>query len=84
MSERGALPGIIVRFSFGELEQATNKFSNDNLIGVGGSSNVYRGQLTDGEVVAIKKLRPLQGADADYEFLSEVPPRKQLFVYVIF
>ncbi|XP_020115185.1 receptor-like serine/threonine-protein kinase NCRK isoform X2 [Ananas comosus] len=72
VSERGALPGIIVRFSFGELEQATNKFSNDNLIGVGGSSNVYRGQLTYGEVVAIKKLRPLQGADADYEFLSEI------------
>jgi hypothetical protein len=55
-----------------ELEQATGKFSDEHLIGVGGSSKVYRGQLADGKVVAVKKLRPLGGADEDYEFLSEV------------
>ncbi|WVZ78224.1 LOW QUALITY PROTEIN: hypothetical protein U9M48_025972 [Paspalum notatum var. saurae] len=56
-----------------QLEQATGKFSDEHLIGVGGSSKVYRGQLTDGKVVAVKKLRPLGGADEEeYEFLSEI------------
>ncbi|KAJ4791956.1 Protein kinase [Rhynchospora pubera] len=65
------LPGVIVRFSYGELDQATNKFSGENVIGVGGTSTVYRGQLSDGRMVAIKKLRPV-GSEADFEFLSEI------------
>ncbi|CAL9124120.1 unnamed protein product [Musa textilis] len=71
-SESGILPGAIVQFSYVELEQATNRFSDNNLIGVGGSSNVYRGQLKDGRIVAIKKLRPLGGSEADSEFLYEI------------
>ncbi|XP_062224348.1 receptor-like serine/threonine-protein kinase NCRK [Phragmites australis] len=70
--EGASFPGIIVRFSYTELEQATGKFSDEHLIGAGGSSKVYRGQLSDGKVVAVKKLRPLGGADEDYEFLSEI------------
>ncbi|KAG8076478.1 hypothetical protein GUJ93_ZPchr0006g43509 [Zizania palustris] len=66
------LPGVIVRFSYSELEKATGKFSDEHLIGVGGTSKVYRGQLSDAKVVAVKKLRPLGGADEDLEFLSEV------------
>ncbi|XP_078170621.1 receptor-like serine/threonine-protein kinase NCRK [Carex rostrata] len=68
---RGGLPGVIVRFSYGELDQATNKFSDENVIGVGGTSTVYRGQLSDGRMVAIKKLIPV-GSEADFEFLSEI------------
>lgn len=68
---RGDLPGIIVQFSYGELDQATNKFSDENIIGVGGTSTVYRGQLSDGRMVAMKKLLPV-GSEADFEFLSEV------------
>ena len=71
-SEDGPFPGVVLRFSYVELEQATGKFSDEHLIGVGGTSKVYRGQLADGKVVAVKKLRPLGGADEDYEFLSEV------------
>jgi hypothetical protein len=71
-SDSGTFPGVIIRFSYSELEQATGEFSDEHLIGVGGSSKVYRGQLADGKVVAVKKLRSLGGADEDYEFLSEV------------
>ena len=71
-SESGTFPGVVIRFSYSELDEATGKFSDENLIGVGGSSKVYRGQLSDGKVVAVKKLRPLGGADEDFEFLSEV------------
>ncbi|AQK67749.1 Helicase protein MOM1 [Zea mays] len=70
--ESGAFPGVVARFSYAELEQATGRFSDDHLIGVGGSSKVYRGQLGDGRVVAVKKLRPLGGTDEDLEFLSEI------------
>ncbi|XP_044447261.1 receptor-like serine/threonine-protein kinase NCRK [Triticum aestivum] len=71
-SEDGPFPGVVLRFSYAELDQATGKFSDEQLIGVGGTSKVYRGQLADGKVVAVKKLRPLGGADEDYEFLSEI------------
>ncbi|ONK63926.1 uncharacterized protein A4U43_C07F20340 [Asparagus officinalis] len=71
-SERGTLPGAIVQFPFVELEKATDKFSNANLIGIGGSSNVYRGQLLDGRVVAIKKIKLSAGPEAEYDFLTEI------------
>ncbi|KAJ6793027.1 receptor-like serine/threonine-protein kinase NCRK [Iris pallida] len=70
--ERGMFPGAIIQFSFVELEQATEKFSRSNLIGFGGSSNVYRGQLKDGRVVAIKKLNLPGGSKEDNGFLNEI------------
>ncbi|KAJ6806739.1 receptor-like serine/threonine-protein kinase NCRK [Iris pallida] len=71
-SERGTFPGAIVQFSFAELEEATNKFSKTNLIGLGGSSDVYRGQLKDGRVVAIKRLQLPVGTEEGYGFLTEI------------
>lgn len=67
--EKGGLPGAITQFAFVELEQATNRFSNTNLVGLGGSSNVYRGELNGVGAVAIKKLKAIGD---DYEFLTEV------------
>ncbi|KAG9445630.1 hypothetical protein H6P81_011758 [Aristolochia fimbriata] len=67
-----SIPGSIIQFSYSELEKATNKFSNDNLVGFGGSSNVYRGQLQDGRTVAIKRLKMQGGPDAEFEFLTEI------------
>ncbi|XP_048444881.1 receptor-like serine/threonine-protein kinase NCRK isoform X1 [Pyrus x bretschneideri] len=71
-SKPRATPGAIVQFSYFELESATNKFSDSNLIGLGGSSYVYRGQLNDGEVVAVKRLKALKGPDMDSVFLTEI------------
>lgn len=70
--EKGTLKGAIVQFSYVELEQATDVFSNANLIGMGGSSNVYRGQLHSGKAVAIKKYKPLSGSQADYDYMTEI------------
>ncbi|KAJ6836353.1 pre-mRNA-processing factor 39 isoform X1 [Iris pallida] len=64
-------PGAIIQFSFVELEQATEKFSRSNLIGIGESSNVHRGQANDGIIVAIKKLNLPGGFEEDYGFLDE-------------
>lgn len=43
-------------FTLRDLELATNRFSKDNVIGEGGYGVVYRGQLINGNPVAIKKL----------------------------
>ncbi|GLU11838.1 hypothetical protein SLE2022_285580 [Rubroshorea leprosula] len=64
--------GTIMRFSYSELDYATNKFSNSNLIGFGGSSYVYRGQLKDGSTVAVKRLKTHGGPEADSIFSTEV------------
>ncbi|XP_020571622.1 receptor-like serine/threonine-protein kinase NCRK [Phalaenopsis equestris] len=70
--EKQTIPGTIIQFSFFELEQATDRFSDANLIGQGVSSNVFYGKLFDGRIVAIKKLKALSETDEDYDFLTEI------------
>lgn len=66
------MPGVIIQFSYFELEQATNKFSSSNLIGLGGSSEVFNGKLKDGKAVAVKRLKSQGGPNVDFEFLTEI------------
>lgn len=71
-SNTETIHGTILQFSYPELEDATNKFSDSNLIGVGGSSHVYRGHLKDGKTVAVKRLKTQGGPDSEAIFLKEV------------
>ncbi|KAJ8647348.1 hypothetical protein MRB53_000371 [Persea americana] len=57
-------------FSYQELQSATSNFSKDNMIGKGGSSQVYKGQLPNGKELAVKILKPSE--DAVKEFVSEI------------
>ncbi|KAE8688770.1 Receptor-like serine/threonine-protein kinase NCRK [Hibiscus syriacus] len=68
----GTILGTVFQFAYSELENATNKFSDSNLIGLGGSSYVYRGQVKDGRIVAVKRLKVQGGPDADSIFSKEV------------
>ncbi|XP_023758517.1 receptor-like serine/threonine-protein kinase SD1-8 isoform X1 [Lactuca sativa] len=43
-------------FDFTTLAKATNNFSDKNKLGQGGFGCVYKGTLTEGEVVAVKRL----------------------------
>lgn len=43
-------------FTLRDLEDATNGFSDDNIIGEGGYGVVYHGRLINGTDVAIKRL----------------------------
>ncbi|KAK7407706.1 hypothetical protein VNO78_09727 [Psophocarpus tetragonolobus] len=56
------------RFTYSEIKVATNDFSN--LIGKGGFGDVYKGELPDHRVVAVKCLKNVTGGDA--EFWAEV------------
>ncbi|KAG7586566.1 Protein kinase-like domain superfamily [Arabidopsis thaliana x Arabidopsis arenosa] len=43
-------------FSYENLERATHYFSDKNKLGQGGSGSVYKGVLTNGKTVAVKRL----------------------------
>ncbi|CAI8600333.1 unnamed protein product [Vicia faba] len=58
-------------YSLKELENATDRFSEGNVIGEGGYGIVYRGILQDGSVVAVKNLLNNKG-QAEKEFKVEV------------
>ncbi|KAG7968096.1 hypothetical protein I3843_08G134700 [Carya illinoinensis] len=61
-------------FDYAELAAATDNFSSENLIGKGGHAEVYKGCLSDGQVVAVKRLTKKKKEDEDRicDFLSEV------------
>ncbi|KAG0569265.1 hypothetical protein KC19_6G078400 [Ceratodon purpureus] len=58
-------------YTYQELDAATSGFSPSNLIGIGGGSQVYRGETYDGQLVAIKLLN--QGRpQAEEELLTDI------------
>ncbi|GAB4843519.1 hypothetical protein Ancab_013481 [Ancistrocladus abbreviatus] len=59
-------------FSLKELEELTNNFSQENLIGEGGYAKVYKGVLEDGQIVAIKRLAKGDLEEMAADFLSEL------------
>uniref|UniRef100_A0A2P2LN80 non-specific serine/threonine protein kinase n=1 Tax=Rhizophora mucronata TaxID=61149 RepID=A0A2P2LN80_RHIMU len=59
------------KLTFADLLDATNCFHNDNLIGSGGFGDVYKAQLKDGSIVAIKKLIHISG-QGNREFTAEM------------
>ncbi|XP_045796220.1 probable LRR receptor-like serine/threonine-protein kinase RKF3 [Trifolium pratense] len=61
----------LIRFSFDEIKKATRNFSRDNIIGSGGYGNVYKGLLSDGTEVALKRFKNCSVA-GDESFTHEV------------
>eukprot|EP00250_Pteridium_aquilinum_P025293 c30513_g1_i1 orf=3-737(-) len=49
-------PVVAYVFTFTEMEEATDNFCSDNMLGEGGFGRVYRGVLRSGQVVAIKQM----------------------------
>lgn len=58
-------------FSYDELAQVTNGFSQKNLLGQGGFGCVYKGVLADGREIAVKQLK-IGGSQGEREFKAEV------------
>ncbi|KAM3206205.1 hypothetical protein ACQJBY_061715 [Aegilops geniculata] len=58
-------------FSFEFLENITNGFSDQNIVGRGGYGIIYKGVLDNGEEVAVKKLHQMLWID-DEQFKNEL------------
>ncbi|KAK1319246.1 Receptor-like serine/threonine-protein kinase ALE2 [Acorus calamus] len=73
LSVEGSLPHpASTRFlAYEELKEATNNFEAGSVLGEGGFGRVFKGVLSDGTAVAIKKLTN-GGHQGDKEFLVEV------------
>ncbi|KAI5072980.1 hypothetical protein GOP47_0013086 [Adiantum capillus-veneris] len=59
------------KLTFSQLIEATNGFSRESLVGTGGFGEVYKAELRDGTVVAIKKLLQFSH-QGDREFVAEM------------
>ncbi|KAF7109026.1 hypothetical protein CFC21_109359 [Triticum aestivum] len=64
--------GQLKRFSLRELQVATDTFSNKNILGRGGFGKVYKGRLTDGTLVAVKRLKEERTPGGELQFQTEV------------
>ncbi|KAM1329201.1 hypothetical protein ACFX15_012824 [Malus domestica] len=60
-------------FSYKEIVNSTNNFHPDNIVGRGGYSEVYKGDLSDGRRIAVKMLaKDSKDANKEKEFLTEL------------
>ncbi|XWS31834.1 hypothetical protein CRYUN_Cryun23aG0110200 [Craigia yunnanensis] len=73
IARAGSLPHpSSTRFlQYEELKEATNNFAPESILGEGGFGRVFKGVLSDGTAVAIKRLTN-GGPQGDKEFLVEV------------
>ncbi|KAH9673068.1 putative cysteine-rich receptor-like protein kinase 30 [Citrus sinensis] len=60
-----------LQFDFSTIRDATNNFSTDNKLGQGGFGAVYKGRLSHGQEIAVKRLSK-NSVQGELEFKNEV------------
>lgn len=61
----------LVWYEWSELKAATHGFIQEYLLGEGGYGSVYKGELKDGRMIAVKRFRNCM-SEGDVDFLNEV------------
>jgi len=59
-------------FNSEDLENATDNFNVNRILGQGGQGTVYKGMLVDGKIVAVKKSKAIDEGKQLEEFINEV------------
>ncbi|KAG0593424.1 hypothetical protein KC19_1G328800 [Ceratodon purpureus] len=63
--------GKVKRFTFKELQDATDNFSGERYLAEGGYGSVYKGVLKEGQLVAVKQHK-LVSSQSDEQFAAEI------------
>ncbi|KAJ1405889.1 putative serine/threonine-protein kinase [Sesbania bispinosa] len=71
MNKGQTLDDQLPLFNFEELATATNNFHPANVLGKGGFGPVYKGQLKDGQEIAVKRLSKTSGQGLE-ECMNEI------------
>ncbi|CAL5346690.1 unnamed protein product [Camellia sinensis] len=58
-------------FNSEELEKATDHYNEDRILGQGGQGTVYKGMLSDGKIVAVKRSKVVDEGKIE-QFINEV------------
>ncbi|CAL5345078.1 unnamed protein product [Camellia sinensis] len=61
----------IILFNSKELEKATDHYHEDRILGQGGQGTVYKGMLSDGRIIAVKKSKVVAKGQVE-QFINEV------------
>lgn len=77
--ESGVNLGQLKCFTINQLRIATENFSSRNEIGRGGFGKVYKGVLSDGTFVAVKRLKEDHSVGNEQQFRTEVRFRPAWF-----
>lgn len=64
--------GQLKRFSWRELQLATDGFSERNVLGQGGFGKVYKGVLSDNTKIAVKRLTDYESPAGESAFMREI------------
>ncbi|XWS51984.1 hypothetical protein CRYUN_Cryun11dG0028700 [Craigia yunnanensis] len=70
-------------FDLASIDAATNSFSQENLIGIGGFGPVYKGILPTGKEIAVKRLSKNSGQDHDRRVLLAWQKRFDFIMQIV-
>ena len=83
-SRMGSRKGSVAIFDYQLLEDATDKFSQSNVLLESGSGRVYKARFDEKLLAAVKKLEQAAGSDAERRFDVTFFPIQELVCSSVF